>query len=290
MAGESRTELLQFTNDLLGTNYNKIEQCGTGAAYCQIIDSIFGDVPMNRVKFEAKQEYEYLANYRILQNSFKIHSIDKPIPVDRLVRCKMQDNLEFMQWLKRFWDMNFPGGDYDPVARRGGAGARAPSASGAGAARAPVASTSAAPAARRPPPAARPNPAPAARAPLGTGRVSSARSSSAAGSRGGVDPAALEALTAQMSEMKLSVEGLEKERDFYFNKLREIEIIIAARLEVAEAPANEDAAPVTEDEKETLLKMQQILYSTEEGFEIPQELEDGDATAPYEEENEEETF
>lgn len=71
-----------------------------------------------------------------------------------------------------------------------------------------------------PPAAARLNPAPAARAPLGTGRVSSARSSSAAGSRGGVDPAALEALTAQMSEMKLSVEGLEKERDFYFNKVR----------------------------------------------------------------------
>lgn len=106
-----------------------------------------------------------------------------------------------------------------------------------------------------------------------------------------------------MSEMKLSVEGLEKERDFYFNKvseqltrapflcagqctasssrtvpgphadlspfrtvrsqLREIEIIIGARLEVAEAPAEEGAVPVTEDEKETLLQMQQILYSTE---------------------------
>jgi RP/EB family microtubule-associated protein len=58
-----------------------------------------------------------------------------------------------------------------------------------------------------------------ARAPLGAGgRASSTRSSSAAG---GVDPAALEALNAQMSEMKLSVEGLEKERDFYFNKVSE---------------------------------------------------------------------
>lgn len=32
---------------------------------------------MNKVKFEAKQEYEYLSNFRILQNSFKVHSIDK---------------------------------------------------------------------------------------------------------------------------------------------------------------------------------------------------------------------
>jgi RP/EB family microtubule-associated protein len=47
----------------------------------------------------------------------------QPIPVDRLIRCKMQDNLEFLQWLKRFWEMNFPGGEYDAVGRRGGAGA-----------------------------------------------------------------------------------------------------------------------------------------------------------------------
>ena len=32
---------------------------------------------MNKVKFEAKQEYEYLSNFRILQNSFKVHGIDK---------------------------------------------------------------------------------------------------------------------------------------------------------------------------------------------------------------------
>ncbi|KWU46764.1 hypothetical protein RHOSPDRAFT_31582 [Rhodotorula sp. JG-1b] len=277
MAGESRTELIAWLGDLLAVSYNKIEQCGTGAAYCQIIDSIFGDVPMNKVKFEAKQEYEYLSNFRILQNSFKVHGIDKPIPVDRLVRCKMQDNLEFLQWLKRYWDMNFPGGEYDPIARRGGAGARAPSATHSASGRAPVASTSGA---RRAPPASRPAAA-TARAPLGAGgRASSARSSSAAG---GVDPAALEALNAQMSEMKLSVEGLEKERDFYFNKLREIEIIIGARLEIAEAPAEEGAVPVTEDEKETLLQMQQILYSTEEGFEVPQEAEEGDLVAAEEE-------
>lgn len=35
-----------------------------------------------------------------------------------------------------------------------------------------------------------------------------------------VPDAALQALTAQMTEMKVSVEGLEKERDFYFNKVR----------------------------------------------------------------------
>ncbi|GAA5919832.1 hypothetical protein JCM6882_005611 [Rhodosporidiobolus microsporus] len=248
MAGESRTELVQWLNQLLDLNYTKVEQCGSGAAYCQVVDTIFGDVPMARVKMLAKQEYEYLSNFRILQNVFKAHGIDKPIPVDRLVRCKMQDNLEFLQWLKRYWDLNFPGGEYDPVARRGGAGAAA----------------------------ARPA---AGRAPVG--RAVGARSSSAAS--GGVDPAALEALTGQLGEMKLSVEGLEKERDFYFSKLREIEIIIGARLET---PSLEEDAEtgITEAERETLLQMQQILYSTEEGFEVPEDAQ-GDLVN-----EEEETF
>ena len=40
--GESRTELIAWINDLLQVNYTKIEQCGTGGAYCQILDSIYG--------------------------------------------------------------------------------------------------------------------------------------------------------------------------------------------------------------------------------------------------------
>ena len=41
-AGESRQELLAWLNDLLQLNYTKIEQVGTGAALCQIFDSIYG--------------------------------------------------------------------------------------------------------------------------------------------------------------------------------------------------------------------------------------------------------
>lgn len=36
-----------------------------------------GDLPMNRVKMNAKHEYEYLANYKVMQNVFKAKKIDK---------------------------------------------------------------------------------------------------------------------------------------------------------------------------------------------------------------------
>jgi len=38
---------------------------------------ISGDLPMSKVKFGARAEYEYLDNFKILQASFKRHQIDK---------------------------------------------------------------------------------------------------------------------------------------------------------------------------------------------------------------------
>ncbi|KAH8822587.1 microtubule binding protein [Flagelloscypha sp. PMI_526] len=199
----SRADLLAWLNDLLQLNYTKVEQCGTGAAYIQVIDTIYGDLPLARVKFNAKHEYEYVANYKILQNTFKSKKIDKPVPVESLIKCKMQDNLEFLQWLKRYWDANYGGQGYDPVARRKG-GRRAGS--------------------------AQPN-------------------------------EAIQTLTAQVKEMSGHLEGLEKERDFYFEKLREIEILVQNQMEALEAQGQDD--PV-------LKEIQKILYSTEEGFEVPE--------------------
>jgi RP/EB family microtubule-associated protein len=44
-----------------------------GAAYCQIMDSIFNDVHMSKVKFETKHEYEYVSNFKVLQHTFDKH-------------------------------------------------------------------------------------------------------------------------------------------------------------------------------------------------------------------------
>lgn len=247
----SRTDLLAWLNDLLQINYTKVEQCGSGGAYCQVLDSIYGDLPMNRVKMNAKHEYEYIANFKVMQNVFKAKKIDKPIPVEKLVKCKMQDNLEFLQWIKRFWDTNYGGQGYDPVARRKGA----------------------------------PLDPPATIAPLSTARSGSGPNLSvAAGRAGGRTPVgghrsgsaqsneAVQHLQTQVKELSSHLEGLEKERDFYFEKLRDIEILVQQQIEVLEGDGKDD---------QTLRDIQKILYSTEEGFEVP------DAAAPL---DEEETF
>ncbi|KAF9150809.1 hypothetical protein BG015_007354 [Linnemannia schmuckeri] len=242
---ESRGELIAWVNELLQLNYTKVEQLGTGAAYAQIMDSIYGDLPMQRVKFATKHEYEYLGNYKVLQTCFTNRKIDKAVPTERLMKCKMQDNLEFLQWIKKFWDRNFPGDHYDAAARRG-------------AANEPLAAAN------------RSTSSPARRAMNnGANRSMSGRGStdhlSAAANRSlrgpSPDHSVVLALQKELQEERTTVAALEKERDFYFGKLRDIEVLIQQ-----ESERSPDTAEIP-----LLKEIQAVLYSTEEGFEIPLE-------------------
>lgn len=40
--------------------------------------------------------------------------------MDKLVKGKFQDNFEFVQWFKKFFDANYDGAPYDPVEARQG--------------------------------------------------------------------------------------------------------------------------------------------------------------------------
>lgn len=143
----------------------------------------------------------------------------------------MQDNLEFLQWTKRYWDQHYPGGEYDAVGRRKASGAPAGAPGGAPAARTVSAGS------RR---GVTPTTGGAVRGP----RVAAAPTG-----------AATAALQQEISTQKEAIAGLEKERDFYFAKLRDIELLLQSAIE---------ADPELEKEEDTLVKhIQGILYSTE---------------------------
>lgn len=137
----------------------------------------------------------------------------------------MQDNLEFLQFCKRYWDQYYPGGDYDAPARRKGSGAPAPSGGGA---RSVSSSASRRPGGGAAPAAAR------ARTPQSSAQTA--------------------ALQQENAALKETVAGLERERDFYFSKLRDIELLIQNAME---------SDPELEKEDTILKSIQTILYSTE---------------------------
>merc|ERR1712013_186853 len=254
----SRHDMLAWVNDCLQTKFAKIEELCSGAAYCQFMDMLFpGSIQVKKVKFNTKLEHEYINNFKVLQAAFKKMNVDKIVPVDRVVKARFQDNFEFLQWFKKFFDANYGGQDYDAVGMRGGEEVG----SGGKPARPAMAGK-----AKRSP-AARPAPAasrPAQRPAMGGG-------GGARAANGGSNLAAqqqIEDLNTQVMEMKLTVEGLEKERDFYFGKLRDVEVMCQEN----EATGGD-----------LVRKVLDILYQTEDGFAVPDE-EDGVPPPPEEEE------
>lgn len=110
MAGSyfvSRGDLLKWINDVTGLGLSKIEQTANGVAVCHVFDALFpGNLRMEKVKFDARRDYEYMENYKVLQGGFNRIGITKHIPVDKLIPGKYQDNLEFMQWVKGYFDQH----------------------------------------------------------------------------------------------------------------------------------------------------------------------------------------
>ena len=68
----------------------KIEECATGAVYCQVIDAIYGNVPVAKCKWGAKQQFEYVENYKILQQAFAKNDIKRYIDVSIVTQNLMQ--------------------------------------------------------------------------------------------------------------------------------------------------------------------------------------------------------
>ncbi|XP_056117027.1 microtubule-associated protein RP/EB family member 1a isoform X2 [Rhinichthys klamathensis goyatoka] len=229
----SRHEMLTWINESLQMSHAKIEQLCSGAAYCQFMDMLFPScIPLKKVKFQAKLEHEFIHNFKLIQASFKKMGVSKIIPVDKLIKGKFQDNFEFVQWFKKFFDANYDGKEYDPVAARQGQEMAGNPSSAAATANKPR----------------KPSSAPQ--------RSATAPKTAPAAMRGGGGDEEKGALTQMINDLKTTIADMEKERDFYFGKLRHIELICQEK--------EGEGDP-------TLQKIVDILYATDDGFVIPED-------------------
>merc|ERR1711892_386132 len=271
----SRHDMIQWINTSLSTHYKKIEELASGAAYYQFMDMLFpACLSLKKIKFDAKHEHEFIHNFKALQNSFKKMGIDKVIPVERLVKGRFQDNFEFVQWFKKFFDANHQGDEYDADAARSGAGA-------------PARVGTKAPAASRSMATAAPKTMTTTRTAKSTPTVSktktvTTKTTPQAKSQGdGEARRQVQELNEKLVTMEGSMESLERERDFYFEKLRDIELMVTnVAGEEAETPADPDS-----ELGQLCKKVLDILYATTDGFEVPEEA--GDAAVGINDEQDE---
>jgi len=115
--------LIDWVNNFLEINIEKVEQMANGAIYCNLWDAIHpGTIPMSRVDFTVKHSYDFTKNWKLMQNGFQKAGIEKMIPVQRLIKARYQDNLEFMQWMYKYARDTYNGDpddpSYDAIGRR----------------------------------------------------------------------------------------------------------------------------------------------------------------------------
>ena len=293
-----RKELLEFFNNLLDVEYTKIEQTATGAMACQLTSLIFpGSVAMSRVNWDAKADFEFVQNYKILQNAFNKHKVQRYVDVDKLIRAKYQDNLEFCQWLKAFYEQSgaVRPDDYDPAAVRAkGKGGRpfnqkfgrAPSrrvATGGGSGRP---TTSSARTSTRPTAVMSSSTATAASRPSrplrdrdNQANVNNQKMKNEHAAEMEALQAKNEELTARVADMEESMLALEeerdrsimeveKERDFYFTKLRDVEVLLQIH---QERTADMPTLVLDELFKVLYATMEEEIEITEEGLVVTKE-------------------
>lgn len=272
MPGESRSELLRWLNEVLDLKLDKVERCGTGAVFCQLLDYVYRDVPMHKVKFNTTNEYEYRSNWKILQLLFSKHNITKVIDVERLIKCRLQDNLELLQWFKKYCDDRAPVEPYDAATRR----SLAPPPPGSGrplvTPRPPLALG------RRVLSGATPQRRPLsqqllrhATPPLGANGAATGAGAGASGARAVASrelaetQLALDRAQLECSQLRKLCDSLETERNFYFNKLRLIEILTQ---NILDAPADVANQVDTITVPEMMKQVQSILYLVDDGFQL----------------------
>lgn len=75
-----RKELLDFFNELLHLNLSKIEETASGAIACQLTDLIFpGSLPISRINWGARSDYEFVQNYKLLQQAFSQNRVQRHV-------------------------------------------------------------------------------------------------------------------------------------------------------------------------------------------------------------------
>ncbi|KAL3528363.1 hypothetical protein ACH5RR_007685 [Cinchona calisaya] len=261
-----RNEILGWINATLQLNLSRIEEAASGAVQCQMMDMTYpGIVPMHKVNFDAKTEYDFIQNYKVLQDVFNKLKIDKHIEVNRLVKGRTLDNLEFLQWLKRYCD-SVNGGimneNYNPVERRIKGGKER---------------------------CLRPQKSSKSLQTnnshnhgigdgLGNNRISGTKQGRPCPVPSGINSSLeIQTLTKEITDLKLSVDLLEKERDFYFGKLRDIEILCQSpELENLPMAVAVKKILYAADEKESALaEAQEIICQSANDYDQPEEDGEG---------------
>jgi len=104
----SRYALIDWINGAIGEKrYSKAEQLCDGYGYCVIMNQLFpGVIAEAKIKRDTVVDVNKLWNLKQFQMAFSRCRVSQDVPINLLIKGKYQDNYEFAQWFKKFYDTN----------------------------------------------------------------------------------------------------------------------------------------------------------------------------------------
>lgn len=107
----SSNQILQWISENFTYKIDKIENASNGLLYLEIINKLYPksicSSKTNKPKSNTIQLLSYdsiLKNFKLLQNLFKVNKIQKNFDMQRLMSGSFQENLEFLQWFKSYYE------------------------------------------------------------------------------------------------------------------------------------------------------------------------------------------
>jgi len=96
-----RVELLAWLNDMVQTEYIRIEELSDGIAFLCVLDALDpdGGVPLHRLYFDPRSELDKSKNLALMNGHLPVGFPYDSVDGVSLARGKFQDNYQLLQWL-----------------------------------------------------------------------------------------------------------------------------------------------------------------------------------------------
>eukprot|EP00898_Chlorokybus_atmophyticus_P004977 jgi/Chlat1/5480/Chrsp36S05455 len=116
----SRNELLAWLNELLQTDYTKLTDLADGVAVCQVLDAVYPEqaVRLDRVNFSAKTSDAKLNNWRLVASALDRQGLSKQLNLAALSQGKLNDLQDILQWCYALCQQKQPLRSYNAFEKR----------------------------------------------------------------------------------------------------------------------------------------------------------------------------
>ena len=100
--------LLKWMNEFIQDTVKRVEDMSSGHQYLVCLEAMYpGQINFSKVKNDAQLEWEKIENLKLVQAVLTKNNVDRVVDVERLAKGKYQDNLEFFQWFKWWFDAHY---------------------------------------------------------------------------------------------------------------------------------------------------------------------------------------